>query len=232
MSKSNINHFREIIIIMVTCAISATLGFVLRANKVAVANVSSARLLQQSDEKTIERTQFPNEPFEFSNLSIQNTKISPRQKISVHSLIEKSGGNIDSWMENLKFTLKNITDKRITYIAIELDFPETKVNGPMMVYNQLGIGIPPYATEDLRNHATPLILEPSDTIRFTLSAKDLQVIKQFLSVRNFQLANINNIVIRVDHLIFDDGMKWQIGRFYKPNPNKPSGYELISPNIQ
>ena len=208
------------------------LGLTLRVTKVTMANSNPSKLLQQSDEKTIEKVEFPDEPFEFSDLSIQNVKIHLRQKISINSLIEKSGGRADDWLENLKFTLKNTSGKRITYVAVELDFPETTANGPMMVYNQLSLGVRPRATEDDRKRATALRLEPGETVTFTLSAKDLQVIKQFLAVRNYELADINNVTIRIDRLIFDDGMKWQIGRFYKLNPDKPTGYELISPNIQ
>jgi len=232
MLKFNVKRFREMLVLVIVCAFSATLGFELRSNKVAIANSNPLKLLQQSDEKTIEKAEFGNEPFELSELSLQNTKINLRQKFSIESLIEKSGGKAEDWLENLKFTLKNTSGKRVIYIAIDLDFPETKMNGPMMVYNQLGMGIPPKATEDQSQHTTPLVFEPDSTLTFTLTAKQLQLIKLFLSSRNFQLADINKVVITVDYLIFEDGMKWQIGRFYKPNPNKPSGYDQISPNMQ
>lgn len=232
MSNLNVNRFKEMLILLLVCVFSAMLGFVLRPDNIAIANPSPLKLLQQSDEKLIEKTEFGNEPFEFSNLSLHNTKINPHQKFSFSSLIEKSGGKVDDWLDNLKFTLRNVSGKRVTYIAIALDFPETKVNGPMLVYNQLSMGISPGATTDQLQHTTPLVFEPDSTLTFTLTNKQLQSIKNFLSSRNFQLAEINKVVLTVDYLIFEDGMKWQIGHFYKPNPNNPSGYERISPNIQ
>lgn len=232
MFKLKAVQFKEVTLLILVCVFSSALGSALRPNKTAIANSSPLKLLQQSDEKTIEKAEFDNEPFKFSDVSVQSTKISLNQKFNIKSLIEKSGGNVDSWLEHLEFTLKNTSGKRITYIAIALDFPETKANGPMMVYNQLVKGVPPHANEDPIKHTTPLVFEHDSTITFILTPQHLQSIKSFLAVRNFKLEEISKVVITVDYLIFDDGMKWQIGRFYKPNSNRPSGYEQVNPNTQ
>ena len=189
-------------------------------------------LPRQSDEKVVERTTFPNEPFEFGDLSVRKTKVSPGQRFSAISLSEKAGGRVEDWLENLSFTLRNTSKRRMTYINVELDFPETVSNGPLMVYNHLGIGIHPKASGDMLKNAVPLALEPGGNVTLSFSAQHLSAIKEFLALRNFQLADLNQAVVRIDYVIFEGGTKWSQGDDYKPNPAERSGYERISPTVQ
>lgn len=232
MSISNISYFKKIIITILTCTISALIGFVVQSNKTAIGKVSASTLLRHSDEKIIEKKEFPDEPFEFSNLKVKHTKIALKQKFSARALAEKAGNQSTDWIENLEFSIKNASPKRMTYISIELDFPETTTNGPMMVYNQLGIGVHPKALTTNIKSETPLALESGDVVNFTMSPQRLQILKDFLASRNFQLADLNQVVVRIEYIFFDDGMKWAQGQYYRPNPNTRSGYELITSNNQ
>jgi hypothetical protein len=219
------------LVFLAICFGAALLGLVLGKNEAVTAqaqqSLSQRSNEQKPNEKIIERTEFPNEPFRFGNLMVKSLKITASGKFSATS-VAQSGGPVDDWLEDLEFTLENTSDKRITYVDVELDFPETKGDRPMMVVNQLGIGIPPYASGDRLKQTTPLLLDPGQTITFTLSAQRLQMIKDFLALGNFHLTDLNRVVIRVGYLVFEDGRKWQIGRFYKPNPNAPGGYERIN----
>ncbi len=230
MQKSSLDRFKKILIVVLACILSAIFGFALRPSDVTV-TASTSTLLRQSDEKVIEKKEFPNEPFQFANLKVKNTRVDLKKKFSFSSLAKQAGGEAADWIENLQFSIKNLTPKRMTYISVELDFPETINNGPMMVYNQLGIGIHPKALANSSKSESPLALESGDTFNFTLSPHHLNIIKDFLASRNFQLVDLNQVVIRIEYVIFDDGMKWSQGEYYRLNPNAESGYELIPPNL-
>lgn len=230
----------NVTLLLTVCIASSVLGFVLGVNRRTTAiakhldshsnSISSSRNMknmaaalrasvQQSDEKRIEISQRSDELLEFGNLSVKNVKISPNQKFSATSLAASGGGSVGDWLENFEFSLRNKSDKQITYVVFELQFPETEVNGPLMVYRELRIGIPPKESLDpTRSDAEPLALNVGDTTRVVLSAKHLQRIKEFILLRNFQLSEMNRVVVKILSVFFNDGMKWESGLYYRPNP--------------
>jgi len=227
MARLRRNHVSKIVIALVVCTGSAMIGFVLGNAKVMTGKASTPLLSRQSDEKEIDRYERPGEPFEFGNLNVKRTKVDLRQKFSAKSLAQSGGGQPEDWLENLEFSLKNKLGKQITFILVQLQFPETEVNGPKMVYN-LHMGIPVAASESEQKSASPLALEPGNKVVFTLSSEELKLLRQFLAIRHFELANLNKMVIRVVSVIFDDGMKWEMDYYFKPNPSLPSRYERVS----
>jgi len=234
MSKTRSDHIKKMIVLLAVCGGSATMGFILGSIKVDTTRAyqtnplqqSEQKLIERSDQKLIERNEFPNEPVGLANLRVKSVKISLHQKFSARSLTEKGGGQEADWIENLEFSLKNKSDKRITYISFQLQFPETEANGPRMAYD-LSIGIPPNAPGVMLRHSTPLALSPGDSYTFTLSANELKLVKDFLGFGKFQLSDLNSVVITLVSTTFDDGTKWTLGRYYRPNPNAPGGYEPI-----
>ena len=96
-----------------------------------------------------------------------------------------------------------------------------------MVYN-LRVGIPPTRSKDDLEHGKPLALAPANRLILTLSAEELTQLKQFLALRNFQLTDLNQVVIRIVSVVFDDGMKWEMDYYYRPNLSAPGGYQRIN----
>lgn len=231
MAKSSANYFNHAVALLVVCISATALGLALRNREIVIA-ANSRTPMQRSDAKTIERKDFPNEPFRLGNLSVKGMRVSTGSKFSARLSAETGGGTAEEWIENLTFTLQNTSSRRMTYINLELDFPETAMNGPMMVYNQLGIGIHPKAIADSARHNKELALAPGDTYTFSLSAEQLKRIDEFLAHRNFKLSDLNQTTIRIDHIIFDDGVKWSQGDEYKPNPAAPGGYERVKLSSQ
>src|SRR5215510_1706710 len=99
--------------------------------------------------------------------------------------------------------------------------------GPTMVATLLNLGIHPKAPAEWANRSAPLALLPGDTATFTLSAQELTSIKKFLASRKFQLAGLNKAVIRMETVIFEDGIQWSGGNFSKPSKSAPGAYERI-----
>jgi hypothetical protein len=215
MSKLRAHHINEAVVLLAVCAGSTMLGLVLGGPRGAAPRINQPQVVEQSDEKVIVTAEHPDDPWKFGNvLRVNNVKIAMGGKFSARSIAESSGGSVEDWLENLQFSLENKSDRPITYIHLELQFPDTTINGPLMVYDRLSIGIPPGAVGDTSRYGEPLALVPGDAFMFTLSARDLRAIKDFLALRKFQLTDINKAVVQVLYVIFDDGIKWTLGGSY------------------
>jgi len=229
MTKSLTSRFSRGLLLALVCVIAGILGLALGARSPAAA-ASPVSLPPQSDEKSIEISERPDELVEFRTLRLNDVEIAPNRKFSASALAAKSGGQVVDWIQNLQFSLRNRTDKRITYIGFELQFPDTGATGPLMVYREFGIGIHPNAGTPagavLRNDV-PLSLGPGETATAILSADRLRRIKHFIGLRNFQLADLSRVVVKVLNVFFDDGVMWSTGHYYKPNIAAPGGYERI-----
>lgn len=232
MTKRKAHCTNAALMVLVVCVGAAVLGFALGNSHTVIAK-KPRPLSQKSDEKIIQRKHFSNEPFVFDGLSVKKVKIAPSVKFNARLTAESGGGQVEDWVENLSFTIKNTSNKRMIYINVELDFPETTVNGrPLMVYDQLSIGIHPRAFGDALRYGKPLALEPGDITTASLSGDRLRLLNEFLASGKFQLADLTQVNIRIDHIIFDDGTKWSQGYQYKPNPAGRGGYEQINPRVR
>jgi hypothetical protein len=231
MALPDANRTNGTLVLLAICVASAMLGFLLGGLKPVSAKASGPLLPRQSDEKLIEISERTDELVEFGNLRLKDVTIAPSRKFSAASLAVKGGGEVGDWLENLEFTLRNKTDKQITYIQFELQLPDTEASGPLMVYREFGIGIHPKAVGTLRGGALrndePLALKPGDTAIARLSADHLQRIKRFIALRNFQLADINKVVVKILGVFFDDGLMWSSGHYYRGNSTAPGSYERI-----
>jgi hypothetical protein len=221
------------LMLLAICIGSAMLGLASGNRKtVTVTATPSPFSVRQSDQKSIVISARPDELLEFGNVNVKNVKITPNRKFSLKSLAVKDGEQVDDWLENLEFSLKNTSDKHITYIQFEIQFPDTEVNGPLMVYREFGIGVDPEAGSRSRGGALrndrPLDLEPGTTTIATLSTAHLERIKHFIGLRNFQLTNINTVVVKILGVYVDDGLMWSSGHYYRLNPGSRGGYERVN----
>lgn len=233
MRRKRIAFAVQLCILFIVCFLSVTVGIALRRSSGSSGNTGRSLIAPQSDEKVIEREEYPYEPFKVSDLRVKKATILPGQKFSSRALAESGGGKIEDWLENLSFTIKNTSDKHITYINYILEFTETGVGRPMMQY-VLDKGVRPTAPEDVRKYVAPLALDPGDSFTFELSAERLHMIQKFLEQGGFQLTNLNKVNIRTDTVFFADGMKWSHGDLYKlapgeqPGPDRPAKYERVN----
>jgi hypothetical protein len=220
MSKVRSYGINRTVVAVVVCTAAALVGFSLRNNRAAAAKANRP---QRSDDKLLLRHDFGAEPVQFSRFRVKNVTIAPGMKFSAKALADAAG---EDWLESFGFNLKNVSDKRIAYVSLQFHFPETGNSGARMVYN-LDVGIPPKALASPSENAEPLSLDPGDTFTFTLSTKELQHIKSFLEREKYRLVDLNQLDIILGPVVFDDGLKWEMRHMYRPNPNVPSGYEII-----
>lgn len=232
MAKLKTSLIFQSLVLLIVCAASVFIGFTFRSSAGTATKTSVNPPLKQSDEKMIDVQKFPIEPFELSEFSVKNTKFTLRQKLNVRTLVERGGGEVEDWLENLEFTLTNKYDKPIVWINLGIIFPETAAYGPRMVY-QLDLGVNPkfVGTDKEHTFGDPIAIKPNEQFKFTLSSTYLGRIKKFLEFKSFQLSYLNQATIRVSIIVFDDGMWWEQGTWYKPDPDNPGKYVTVkSPN--
>lgn len=144
-------------------------------------------------------------------------------KLGAHavSLSEPFDGD-EEWIRNISFKLKNRSTKNITYVGANLVFSDTTTSDPSMV-RQLRFGRKPNQP-NLTNDE--MLLKPGDFVNFSISTQ-YESLKKFIEAKK-QLKNIDKVVVSVYLVIFDNGMKWDVGNFYVPDSTEPSGFRRIA----
>lgn len=228
MARSRVRSATQILVLLIACTGSLVIGAALRNSDINSSLLGPQVVAQQSSEKQIDIKLFPKSPFEISDLEIKKVKITPGQKINTSLLAEREGETVDDWLDGLQFTIKNKWDKQITYIKIDLDFPETSSRGPMLV-GTLDVGVHPWATGNAKQFGKPIIIEPGEVFTYAISKSRLALNKQFLEKRGFQLANLSRAVVRISSIVFNDDTSWSEGKWFKFNRDIPNVYERIEP---
>jgi hypothetical protein len=160
----------------------------------------------QDNKKVVEKHPAPkNEPIEMTE---------PKVKAKGVKLGEPFEDESD-WLKHLTFKVKNISDKPITFFQIDLDFPETKATGSIMMH-QLFIGRRSDFKSTLNN--APLYLKPNEAIEISLEP-EYSAIKELIEIRQAPVENINKLVIRTSEVMFEDETLYSGGSIFKRNPD-------------
>ena len=128
-----------------------------------------------------------------------------------------------NWLEYLAFEVKNKSDKPITLLQINLDFPETKATGSIMMH-QLFIGRDPDFRSTHNNQ--PLSLKPNESVTVYVGPEYADI-KRLIELRQPPVENISEIVIRLGEVRFEDGTRYSGGRVFKRNPDENNPREWV-----
>jgi hypothetical protein len=132
---------------------------------------------------------------------------------------ERFDGN-DDWIPTVRFKAKNISNKSIVYLAVNINFPETRATlGAMMSY-PIEFGQKPDST--FPSHGEPMVLLPNDTVEINLQ-DHYPRIKAFIE-RRLTLKDIHQADLEVNFVIFDDKTGWSAGNYYRQDPVNPDRY--------
>lgn len=163
-------------------------------------------LSAQGDGKSVSKHFAPkNEPIELAELKIKGKAV---------SLGDTFKGESD-WLKNLTLKVKNKSEKPITLLQIDLDFPETSATGSIMMH-QLFIGQSPDLGSTRDNQ--PLLLKPNESVSISLES-EFADIKRLIELRQPPVENINRVVIRLGEVVFEDGTRYSGGSIFRRNPD-------------
>lgn len=122
------------------------------------------------------------------------------------------------WLTGVTISLKNKWTTPITYVRLDIDFPETQATGAIMMH-QLHLGRRPGAGARSKND--PLLIEPNATFEVPLAA-EYPEIKKLIELRHPSVEDVDKIVVRLGEVMFDDGTLYSGGGFFRQEPD-PSG---------
>ena len=169
---------------------------------------------KNKDEKKVTKRFAPNEPIEIVNLGNSQKSFRLDEKIKQDK----------DWLKDFTIEVKNKSDKAISYMRIELDFPETASSGNIIAF-PISYGVRPSLR--VRDEKTEMV-ESGKNIKLTLNEKQFGTLKSFIEKRQ-SLDNISEISIRIVFVLFDDGTGWSAGTFVRPDPTNPKRFIPIDP---
>ena len=161
------------------------------------------------NEKSVETLPYGNEPVDLLEIKFAGENINSGQKVR----------GDDDWLKHLSLKLKNKSGKRIVYVDVAFDFPETKANGGVTASYSLRLGNRPGAATSPR---TPLEVKGGKNLDVSL-ADEFDKLKRFVE-RSQPLATLSRVRIRINFIGFDDGTAWSAGSFVKLDPTNPKKY--------
>lgn len=168
----------------------------------------------QDNKKTVDKHFAPkNEPIE-----ITETK-SKAKEIKLGESFEDES----DWLQHVTFKVKNKSDKVITFLQIDLDFPETKITAGVTMMHQILLGRRPDFASTLKNQ--PLSLKPNEMIEIGLGT-EYDDIKALIELKQ-SIGKINRLTIRTSDILFDDGSLYSGGSLFKRNPDPDSPQKWI-----
>lgn len=192
----------------VTCLLFL-LTLVLGVNAWSSSKTSSAGQEKASD-KIIKYSPYDNQPVEITDVNVKGTSAKLNAKID---------RDADDWLSDLSITVKNVSDKTITHIVLNLAFPETKETGTPMLF-PLRYGQNPRA---LVVTGQPEALPVNQTTTLYISGQTLTKLKSFIERRQ-PLTSLKKVTMQLDAVYFEDKSLWTGGSFFRVDSNNPAKY--------
>jgi len=122
------------------------------------------------------------------------------------------------WLSELTVKIKNVSGKTITYIQVNLNFPEVTRNG-RSASRQLFLGVDP----DRKFSRPDLLLAPNEVVEVDLSKETKSLQRLVQTVSGFSLEAVTRVWVEFHAALLDDDELFQAGQYYRRNsdPSAP-----------
>lgn len=154
------------------------------------------------------------DPVEISDFVVSGQAIRAGDKFSA------SG----QWLRDLTFKVTNKHSKPVTYVQVNLDFPEVRHNGVMMQH-QMFLGRHPVFDKPI--NSKPLRIAPGESFSASLEDDYGEIKKsiEFVAPANANL--VNKITLRLSEVGFEDGTIYSGGSIFRRNPDPNASRKWI-----
>ncbi|HWG59765.1 MAG TPA: hypothetical protein VN661_12020 [Candidatus Acidoferrales bacterium] len=134
----------------------------------------------------------------------------------------------DDWLDGVQVKFRNMTNRTVSGVLLEIDFPDTE--GPQMLQMgyQFRVGETPvrstYMRDKTRGHVIqhPALTNPPRSEVVVALKPEYPEIKRFIETRQL-IGTIRSVWIRILQVYFADGTVFN-GVYQKPDPNDPTAY--------
>jgi hypothetical protein len=131
---------------------------------------------------------------------------------------QKFTGDKD-WLKGAEFTLRNLTAKNIVFVELDVNLPETQASGAETSF-RINLGQIPGFNVPAR---TALSLPAGGELTVNIDEERYEQLTRLVEQRH-AIASINRARVFVGFVIFDDGLAWSAGSFYRQDPNNPKAW--------
>jgi len=170
----------------------------------------------QSTKTIIRRLTLVKEPLEISFLlKGQPVKVTEGVRAEEGIRTQEFEGDPD-WLKDLTLKLRNTSGKTITYVVLNLHFPEVTKNNSMAL-DQIFLGVDP----DRKFRRAEVRLAPNETIEIPLASRSDEIKTLVRVVGDLSAENITKLWLEMHAALFDDGTLFEAGTLYKRNPDDP-----------
>lgn len=128
-----------------------------------------------------------------------------------------------NWLRDLTFKIKNKSTKPITWIGINITFPETRATGSLMLH-QLFIGQRSDMLSTLTSNP-PLDLKPGEEKEISLEP-EFDLIRRLIKLRG-RVEDINNVDLTIDEVMFADDTLYSGSNLWRRNPDTSSARKWL-----
>ncbi len=168
----------------------------------------------QGRQKVIEKARTENEVVQFSEIKVSQKAVEPGKTFDDDDA---------EWAGKIFLKVKNISDKPIVYLSVNINFPETRATGAMMSY-PIALGQQPGSR--FPQPRDPIFLLPGESLELPVT-QNHERMKSFVK-EGMPFRNIGKVELEVGFLIFADKTAWSAGSFKRQNPNNPDRYDPIT----
>jgi hypothetical protein len=121
------------------------------------------------------------------------------------------------WLKDLTIEIRNTSGKTITWMLVNLLFPDVTKDGAVALH-QFFLGVDPdapFARPELR-------VAPNETFEIPLSTKyeDLRRLVKVIG-SGMAIENVSKVEVEFHAALFDDETRFQIGLWYRRDPKNP-----------
>ncbi len=128
------------------------------------------------------------------------------------------------WLKDVSLKIKNTSKKTIVCIPVGLVFPETAPS-PMMHLKLFGNP----TNSKVRDGRQSLELKPGEVLAVSL-ADEYERLKALVEHRR-SIDSIGTLTLETNRAYFDDGMMWDMGGLYRPDPDNFGKWILVEKGV-
>ncbi|HEX8565775.1 MAG TPA: hypothetical protein VF648_08895 [Pyrinomonadaceae bacterium] len=122
------------------------------------------------------------------------------------------------WLRDFSFKLENKSGKRIVYLQVNVNFPETRATGNMMSFP---IVFGQFPDIDNQSKHPPLLLNQDNALEVSLN-KEYDKLAKFINARS-PIEFMRKVELEIGFVVFDDKTAWS-GSYLRQDPNNPRRY--------
>jgi len=183
----------------------------------------------QSNKKTvIRRLTIVKYPVELS-FKLKGQPLESNEAVLFDQAIRTNEFDADSdWLKDFTISLKNTSGKTITYVVLNLSFPEVTRNGGAALH-QIFLGVDP----DQKFSRPELRLAPNEVLEIPLATRYGEIKTLVKTVGSgFAIENLSKVDVEFHAALLDDQTLFQAGTWYRrnPDPNDPHRWIVMKDN--